>query len=113
MFLEVFNFNSYNLNINIFIEYLNITCFLIIGGASKEETDSGLFIYSKIPFVNIKTKNRNINFDDNNKNNDENNNDNYEKVVMKESWNFNEKNFEWKNNEDLLSNPRIISQVSV
>lgn len=32
---------------------------------------------------------------------------------MKESWNFNEKKFEWKAHEDLVSHPRIISQVSV
>lgn len=81
---------------------------LIIGGASKEETDSGLFIYSKIPFINIKTKNEIVNSDNNNEI-DKNNG----KIVMKESWNFNENKFEWKDNEDLISNPRIISQVSV
>lgn len=32
---------------------------------------------------------------------------------MKESWNFNKNKFEWKDNEDLISNPRTISQVSV
>jgi hypothetical protein len=110
LFLFLRRYNIFN--INNLIEFLNFKQFLIIGGASKEETDSGLFIYSKIPFINIKTKNENVNSDnDNNENN--NHNFYYENTILKESWDFNKSKFEWKNNEDLLSNPRIISQVSV
>ena len=115
-----------------------------LGGASKEETDSGLFVYSTIPIINIQIKDKNVSFDDNDNNgnhdnsnkngnigsndsndignendNNENNNKNIkikelstDQIIFKESWNFKKNNFEWKNNENLISNPRIISQVS-
>ena len=140
----------------------------MIGGASNEETDSGLFVYSSIPFINIQMKNNYATSDDCNddyyRNNDmsRNNSDNYnitdnrnssnisdydsdnnytnhyrtynihgseddddndynnvkrkrqsgDKTIFKESWDYDKKKFEWKRNEALISNPRMISQVS-
>ena len=117
------------------VQFNEYTVLIDLGGASKEETDSGLFVYSTIPFMNIQIKDKNVTFDNkNNDNNNENINDNNDnkdnensnnddnrtkktkllsdQIIFKESWNFKKNCFEWKNNENLISNPRIISQVS-
>ena len=125
------------------------------------ETDSGLFIYSKFPFLDTKiveekllseeikvgdkserTKDSSVSYDtddcnnnndnnnnnnNNDNNNDNNNNDNYhennskdkktrnsiikEKLIYKKTWDPDSGLFSWKNVENLISNPRVISQV--
>ena len=164
MILIIFTtFNYFIHFINYFINFINYfyKFELFVGGASRVETDSGLFIYSKFPFLDTKiveekllseeikvgdkserTKDSSVSYDtddcnnnndnnnnnnNNDNNNDNNNNDNYhennsddkktrnsminEKLIYKKTWDPDSGLFSWKNVEDLISNPRVISQV--
>ena len=79
---------------------------MILGGASAEETDSGLFVYSTFPFLETKTvKSPTDSNSDTNKSNENNT------IIQKKNWNKITKKFDWVTLDKLLSDPRIVSQA--
>lgn len=70
---------------------------IIIGGATKEETDSGLFIYSKKPIFEI-IENKVINDDC----------DNCEMLYLD-----NNNKYKYKKINEIRRNPRVISQIDL
>lgn len=84
------------------------------GGSTIEETDSGLFVYSKKKlFPSFKENNDKCNV--NNIDNDKiiNQSINNSKTTMTMSWSTDKESLEPRNIIDIMKNPRIISQIDL